>query len=108
MTVIQEVYIESVWEEAEAVRQRRDARYAELQASGLECHREDLYTVDLRRVFVVTATPIEVMAPKQSRQTEYGRSRPGGSGESKGERSLEFPLPRRDLVRRGERSYEER
>ena len=107
MTVIQEAYVESVWEEAEAVRQRRDARYAELQASGLECHREDLYTVDLRRVFVVTAVPIERVSPSLSRQVGDGRS---CSAEQRweGVRLQDSSHPRSGGSRRSVRGYAER
>lgn len=57
--MIEEVFIESTWEDADTARRRRDERYQELEATGLECLRENLYTVDGRRVFLVTATPIE-------------------------------------------------
>lgn len=61
--MIQEVFIESPWEDEDTTRQRRDERYGELAAAGLECRRENLYTVDGRRVFLVTATPVEEEAP---------------------------------------------
>ncbi|MBD1909417.1 MULTISPECIES: hypothetical protein [unclassified Leptolyngbya] len=57
--MIQEVFIESPWEDESIARQRRDERYGELAAAGLDCRRENLYTVDGRRVFLVIATPAE-------------------------------------------------
>jgi hypothetical protein len=61
--MIQEVFIETPWEDESTTRQRRDARYGELAAAGLDCRRENLYTVDGRRVFLVIATPAEEEAP---------------------------------------------
>ncbi|MBD2158877.1 hypothetical protein [Leptolyngbya sp. FACHB-16] len=61
--MIQEVFIESTWEDATTARQRRDERSEELEATGLECLRENLYTVDGRCVFLVTATPVEPELP---------------------------------------------
>lgn len=57
--MIEEVFIENSWEDEGVARQRRDDRYEELSAAGLDCRRENLYTVDGRRVFLVIATPAE-------------------------------------------------
>jgi hypothetical protein len=75
--MIQEVYLESGLEAAAVVRQQRDERCAQLQAEGWECRREDLYTVDGRRVFVVIAETLTA-EPVAARTTESSspRSRP--------------------------------
>lgn len=66
--MIQEVFVESTWEDASTARQRRDERSKELEATGLECCRETLYTLDGRCVFLVTATPVEPEPPPATSQ----------------------------------------
>lgn len=67
--MIQDVFIETTWEDEDLVRQRRDARYEELVATGMDCRRENLYTVDGRRVFVVIAIPpVEEEIPSSKRE----------------------------------------
>lgn len=85
--MIQEVFIESAWEDAGTAQQRRDERYQELESTGLDCQRENLYTVDGRRVFLVTAIPVEPdagtaigrdkSAGPRLRSTRPGRKVPG-------------------------------
>lgn len=58
MSSIQEVFIEKDWDDAGAARQQRDQRAIELQAQGLICTCENLYTVEGQRVFVLVATPV--------------------------------------------------
>jgi len=79
--MIQEVFIETTWEDADMARQRRDERSQELEATGLECHRENLYTVDGRRVFLLTATPPEPEpSPKNQGKPAGPRLRPSRPG----------------------------
>jgi hypothetical protein len=52
----QEVFLETTWEDAEAARQARDDRAAQLEAQGWVCTCETLATVEGRLVFVVVAT----------------------------------------------------
>lgn len=83
--MIQEVYLEGGLDEATVVRRQRDERYAQLQSVGFDCRREDLYTVDGRRVFVVVAEPLEgelgaarspESSPTRPRPTRPDRSEP--------------------------------
>lgn len=72
--VIQEIFIESTWEDAAMAQQRRDERYREWEAAGMDCQRENLYTADGRRVFLVTAEPVEPeLSPEEiSREKSAG------------------------------------
>ncbi len=59
--MIEEVFVETCWEDEAIARQRRDARRAELEAMGLKCRSEDCYRItDWRWVFVVIAETPEV------------------------------------------------
>jgi hypothetical protein len=72
--MIEEVFVETCWEEEAIVRARRDARLAELEVMGLRCRTEDLYRVpDWRRVFVVIAEPPEVEPIASLRQNDVER-----------------------------------
>ncbi len=70
---------------------------------GLACCR-----VQPRRVFVVTAAPIEEAVPSQFRKMEYGRSRRGIAREESEVRSDEAPRLRSKRFGQGDRGYEER
>jgi hypothetical protein len=75
MATIQEVFLESDWEDAREARQKRDERLAELQNQGLVCTPEDLYNIaDGRRVFLVSA-----MSPGVERESRSERFSPRGS-----------------------------
>jgi hypothetical protein len=65
--MIQETFVETCWEEEAVVRQRRDARRQELEASGMECRSENFHTVDGRRVFVVFATAVTELSEVETR-----------------------------------------
>jgi hypothetical protein len=52
-----EVFNELDFDDAEEALQRRNERLLELQAQGMVCTHEDLYRVDGRRVYMLTATP---------------------------------------------------
>jgi hypothetical protein len=53
--MISEVFCEIDFEDAEAARQQRDLRIEVLQAQGLLCIAENLYRVDGKRVYLLTA-----------------------------------------------------
>lgn len=78
MSMTQEVFLETAWEDAEAARQARDDRAAQLQAQGLICTCETLATVDGRLVFVVVATeaPMIVTTPRQTQEQPRSSVRP--------------------------------
>lgn len=97
VVMIQEVFVETCWEEEAIARQRRDARRQELEATGMECQSEDLYTVDGRRVFVVLAMPAGEFSVAKRRERE------GTNGTAASARTTPRPRP-------GRRSpeYEER
>lgn len=56
MSSIQEVFVEADWDDPAVARQQRDQRMAELQAQGLICTSENLYTVEGKRVFLLVAS----------------------------------------------------
>jgi hypothetical protein len=53
--MISEVFCEIDFEDAAAARQQRDLRIVTLQAQGLVCLAENLYRVDGKRVYLLTA-----------------------------------------------------
>lgn len=65
--MIQEVFLESDWEEAAQARAARDERATQLQAKGLNCSCITLYRItDGRKVFLVEAqTPEDEEAERQ-------------------------------------------
>lgn len=75
MKPVQEVFLETQFDDELAARQARDNRAAQLQAQGLLCTCEDLYTVDGYRVFLVVATEVDPEGSQVSSGTE-GQSRP--------------------------------
>jgi hypothetical protein len=62
--MISEVFCEIDFEDAAAARQQRDLRVEVLQAQGLFCVAENLYRVDGKRVYLLTAD-----APRDKEQT---------------------------------------
>jgi hypothetical protein len=52
-----EVFNELDFDDAAEALQRRNERLLELQAQGMICTYEDLYRVDGRRVYMLTANP---------------------------------------------------
>lgn len=60
MTVIQEIFLETDWDDINQARTARDQRAAQLQAQGLVCSYETLYRIhDGHRVFLLEAKPPE-------------------------------------------------
>ena len=55
--MLQEVFIESDWEDALVARSQRDCRIAELQTQGLICTAENLWNVQGYRVYLLVALP---------------------------------------------------
>jgi hypothetical protein len=54
--MVSEVFNELDFDDAAEALQRRNERLLELQAQGMVCTHEDLYRVDGRRVYMLTAT----------------------------------------------------
>jgi hypothetical protein len=71
MKPIQDVFLETQWGDEETARQARDDRAAQLQAQGLVCNCENLYTVDGYRVFLVEATESELDDIPTSKRDRY-------------------------------------
>jgi hypothetical protein len=99
MKAIQDVFLETEWGDEDTACQARDARAAELQAQGLICNCENLYTVNGYRVFLVEATEAELedVSSKQNRHHTASKKldRPV--------RKSPPPLPsRKDVVETGE------
>jgi len=67
IALIQEVFLETDWEEASQARAARDERASQLQAEGLTCSCSTLYRItDGRQVFLVEAeTPEDENAARQ-------------------------------------------
>jgi hypothetical protein len=57
MSSIQEVFLETDWDDARSAQRQRDQRMQELQAQGLICTSENLYNINGQRVFILVATP---------------------------------------------------
>jgi hypothetical protein len=57
MSVIEEVFMETDWDEGVNARQLRDQRMLELQEQGMICTSENLYNVQGQRVFILVASP---------------------------------------------------
>jgi hypothetical protein len=80
MTVIQETFLETDWEDAAQARAARDQRVDELQAQGLVCTCETLYRItDGYQVFFLEARDpdrIEVVADERPRKKKSSSRRP--------------------------------
>ncbi len=55
---IAEAFSEQTWEDADAAKNARDDRAAQLQAAGYECICSNLWNVAGYRVYVVSAEPV--------------------------------------------------
>lgn len=76
MSLIQEVFVETDWEETHQARAARDERAAQLQAQGLMCSCTTLQRVtDGHYVFLVEAQEPEAMETEQ-KSTKGKPSRP--------------------------------
>ena len=80
ITLIQEVFLETDWEEAAQARAARDERASQLQSEGLHCSCSTLYRItDGRCVFVVEAqTPEDQEAERQPSKRSSSPRRPLG------------------------------
>jgi hypothetical protein len=78
INLIQEVFLESDWEEASQARAARDERASQLQAEGLTCSCSTLYRItDGRKVFLVEAqTPEDEAAERQPSKRSSSPRRP--------------------------------
>ncbi|PSN17590.1 hypothetical protein C7271_16930 [filamentous cyanobacterium CCP5] len=78
MSLIQETFLETDWEEAEQAREARDQRAAQLEAQGLICSCSTLYRVnDGYRVFLVEAqTPEDEEESRKPPKKKSGSRRP--------------------------------
>jgi hypothetical protein len=77
--MISEVFREVDFDDPEEARQQRDLRVAVLQAQGLVCVAENLYRVDGKRVYLLTADAPKSNEPpteKRSSRSQPRRDRP--------------------------------
>jgi hypothetical protein len=82
--MISEVFCEVEFEDAEAARLQRKQRIKELQAQGMACTVENLYRVDGKRVYLLTAEIISSQGQKgeyhspqlKARNSRQTRSKP--------------------------------
>ena len=76
--MLQEVFLESDWEEAANARSQRDCRIAELQSQGLVCTAENLWNVQGYRVYLLVALPDvgEALKEEHSARPKRMRSEP--------------------------------
>jgi hypothetical protein len=72
-----EVFNELDYDDAAEALQRRNERLLELQAQGMICTYEDLYRVDGRRVYMLTANPPS--SSEQGLDESTPRLKPRGS-----------------------------
>jgi hypothetical protein len=80
--MISEVFCEVDFEDAEEARQQRDLRVEILQAQGLVCVAENLYRVDGKRVYLLTADAPKANEPvtqERPSRSQPRRDRPGRS-----------------------------
>lgn len=82
---IAEAFSEQTWEDADAAKNARDDRAAQLQAAGYECTRLNLWNVAGYRVYVVSAEPV----------VEAKRVLPTAGASSGRERSARISRPKR-------------
>jgi hypothetical protein len=67
--MISEVFCEIDFEDAEEARLRRNQRFEELQAQGMTCTTENLYRVDGKRVYLLTAEILNSQGQKEEDTT---------------------------------------
>lgn len=108
--MIQEVYVESTWQDAEAIQRQRDERYRELEASGYACQRKDLYRVDGLRVFLVSATLVEpsAAATETMGTDDLPTSQPRSARAAGAGQATPAPRQRSPQVQRKVQTYEGR
>lgn len=74
--MIQEVFLETDWDDVQQARAARDARASELQAEGLTCTCSNLFrATDGRCVFLVEAEPPEPMERERTSSRPSSTSR---------------------------------
>ncbi len=96
MAEVQEIFLETEWDDEHAARQARDDRATQLQAEGYMTTCENLWTVNGQRVFLVEAARPERIEPTQTEDSPSDRSSRTHTG-PKGDRSSARPtLKRRD------------
>jgi hypothetical protein len=66
--MISEVFCEVDFEDAEDARLRRNQRLEELQSQGMACTAENLYRVDGKRVYLLTAEVVSSQGQKGEEQ----------------------------------------
>ncbi len=66
-SVIQEVFLESDWQDEDEARAARDGRAEQLQAQGFVCICENLFTVAGQRVFLLAADRSEAIVPVEAK-----------------------------------------
>lgn len=94
--MIQEVFLESDWENPEQARATRDARAAQLQAQGLTCSCSTLYrATDGCRVFTLKAqTPetqgVEHKPTKLKLSTRRSRSKERSRSKARGDNPVNY------------------
>jgi len=78
IALIQEVFLETDWEEASSARAARDERASQLQTEGLNCSCSTLYLItDGRKVFLLEAlTPEDEEAERQPSKRSSSPRRP--------------------------------
>ncbi len=93
MSSIQEVFLETDWDDAAQARQKRDERILDLQATGLVCVGHDLYNiVNGRRVFVLAASSPSPLEPTRDENSKPRSLRPQRRDSSE-PRRINHPLP---------------
>ena len=88
---VQEVFLETQWDDETTARQARDDRAAQLQSQGYLTTCENLWTVDGHRVFLVEAARMERIEPTRNEESASTRSK----AESKGDRARSHQLLKR-------------
>ncbi len=93
MSSIQEVFLETDWDDAAQARQKRDERIVELQSTGLVCVGQDLYNIlNGRRVFALAASPPSPVEPSRVETSKPRSLRPQRRDPSE-PRKINHPLP---------------
>lgn len=96
MAEVQEIFLETEWDDEYAARQARDDRASQLQAEGYVTTCENLWTVNGQRVFLIEAARPERIEPTHMEDSSVDRSSRSNTG-TKGDRSNARPtLKRRD------------
>lgn len=97
MGSIQEVFLETDWDDAAQARQKRDERILALQSTGLVCVGQDLYNIlNGRRVFVLVASPPSVVEPSRDENSKSRSLRPQRRDPAEPRRT-NHPLPQYEV-----------